>query len=179
VARRRGLIQAPRGARRLSSWGFGTGGVTVTSVSSTSNTIIGSGVALSTEDKATIVRTHGRLVLSITAAAAAEDACIGAFGVCLVSAQAFAAGAASIPDPQDDRHWDGWLLHQSYALMHRTATEDDVSDLLNTMSVNLDSKGMRIWGGNDTMVAILGNTEVGTGPSLQVMWDSRVLLKLG
>ncbi len=60
-------------------------------------------------EQETIVRTRGWLYIRPTILTATSDMS-GAFGLGIVSNQALAAGAASIPAPWTDASWDGWLV---------------------------------------------------------------------
>ena len=62
----------------------------------------------------TAVRTRGQFTVFPTAFGADLDY-IGAFGLGIVSDEAFVAGAASLPRPFDDDDWGGWLVHQYYS----------------------------------------------------------------
>ena len=61
----------------------------------------------------TIVRVRGLLSVGVQAFTA-DIEFQGAFGIGLVSDQAFAAGAASIPGPWTDPDWSGWLVWMAW-----------------------------------------------------------------
>ena len=180
MARRSVLThRGQRTAKRFTSWAFGTGGVTVQTISSTGKTILGSGLVLAAGmDVATIVRTRGYLFAGITGAGAALDSFHCAFGVAIVSTEAFVAGVASIPGPLTELDWNGWMVHQTFKVMQKTTISDDNFGPGTLYTSEVDSKAMRKFNDNETLVAVLEVVEVGTGPSMRVMWDSRILLKL-
>ncbi len=64
----------------------------------------------------TIVRTRGVVSVKPNAFTADVDI-IGALGMGLVSDQAFAAGATSIPAPYTDTEWGGWFVWIPFALL--------------------------------------------------------------
>ncbi len=64
--------------------------------------------------KPTIVRTRGAVTI-VPNSFAADLNFDGAFGIGVVSNQAFAAGIASIPEPFDEADWDGWMVWRSFA----------------------------------------------------------------
>ena len=180
MALRRGfsLSSRPRSAKRPVAWGAGPGSETQTQISTSSNNIIGSGVVLVDSNKATIVRIRGQLSIYLSAVGAALDVDLFAFGIGLVSDQAFAAGAASVPDPFDDSSWDGWMYHRFGSVASEAAAIASGVEGMRVFRDTVDSKAMRKWGANQTVIAVLSVTEVGTAPVIQVNFDSRMLIKL-
>ncbi len=173
-------IQSSRRKSRLTQWDLGPGGddlatLDVIAISSTTKVILGSGrTAL---DALTIVRTHGMLEMQLASISAAQDGFSWAAGICVVSTDAFIAGAASIPNPFDDLDWSGWMWHQMGAVHSPTATIADMgSDILKV--VMIDSKSQRIQKPNETVAFIFQAGETGTAV-LHVRAATRQLLKLG
>ncbi len=122
--------------------------------------------------KPTIVRTRG--VVSFKSTQAAADAeVIGAYGMAIVSDQAFAAGAASIPGPFTDADWDGWFLWGGIALSLQfvDATGVYVEDRL----LEVDSKAMRKVSDNETVVFMVESQAV----AFEFAAVFRELFKLG
>jgi len=120
--------------------------------------------------KATVVRTRGIFVVHPTALTG-DSTYGGAYGLGIVSDEAFAAGAASIPRPFDDDDWAGWLVHGYYG----GHFEFDIDG--NTFSpapMAIDSKAMRKVGPNETLVWV---AESQGGP-VQVRLQARVLMML-
>ncbi len=73
--------------------------------------------------------------------AAADEAPIGAFGMCVVTADALAAGAASVPGPLSDDESDVWFVHQ---YMFQDYELVSASGSLNMgVQYMIDSKAMR------------------------------------
>ena len=168
------------GPRRQTSWGAGTGGTTIGSLSATGKAVVGAGLALAVEDHATLVRTRGHLALQLAAATAAGDGFIGAFGVGIVTDEAFAAGIAAIPGPLTAPDWEGWFVHQLFALRSiniMAASNNAIQDASSILHYEIDSKAMRKFSQGQTMVAVVDVVELGTA-AMEVTWDSRALFKL-
>ncbi len=113
---------AARGQKRKSNW-VGPADQDIVAVASGASVIIASFEPdANAMQHPTLVRTRGDVQVrpqSFTA----DLAIGGAFGVCLVSDEAFAAGTASIPRPFDDADWGGWLVWQSFSYQLDFATE--------------------------------------------------------
>ena len=101
------------------------------------------------EPEATIVRTRGLLSVRSTSTGVDMDI-IGAFGMGLVSDEAFAAGAASVPGPWTQSNWEGWFVWIPVAFRFEVTT--DVGRLLSSVQMPIDSKAMRKFGAGQTMV---------------------------
>ena len=173
MARHRVLGRSLR-SRRQTSWGLGPGSESVTTVSSSANTIIGSGVALVTEPKSTLIRIRGELTIMLSAITSALDGFQYAAGICLVGGDAFTAGAGSLPDPQDDSIWP-WLWHSFGNVFEVTAALTG-NDLTFRRHV-IDSKAMRIVNSDQILCMMLSTTESGAATA-KVRFDSRTLDKL-
>jgi len=173
-------------ARRKSSWSSGpastaTGGVQTISASGVTPLGLGAGI---TADGVTLVRTRGELLLFLATASASTNGFYGAFGIGVVSDQAFAAGGASMPSPITNVDWEGWLYYRNLSIISGgiidgTAASED--SLVNPVSASLrlevDSKAMRKVGINETIFAVLDLVEIGTA-ALKVFFNSRMLFKL-
>ena len=83
------------GVRRKTSWNEGPGDINDrATVSATSVVIHGLGqVAL--QDGTTIIRLRGLISMTLTANASILDGFVGAYGICIVSEDAFAVGATA------------------------------------------------------------------------------------
>ena len=79
-----------------------------TTIAPATKLLVGS---LTTAGPVTVRRTFG-LVNWRSDQVAADESPMGAFGMCVVSEDAFAAGAASIPGPFSDASSELWLVHQ-------------------------------------------------------------------
>ncbi len=85
-------------------------------VATNASTIIGSfDAATSGLLKPTIVWTRGQVSIAPDVFSADVDI-VGAFGIGIVSDQAFAAGAGSIPRPFTQSDWDGWFVWRSFSM---------------------------------------------------------------
>ena len=178
MARPRGFIPRSPRSKRVTSWGFGPGDSALTSITATGQTVLGAGVALTLESKATVIRLRGQLDCYLIAAAAASDAFVCALGVGIVSNDAFQIGVTAMPEPIGDSSWPGWLYHHHFSLLQRTATEDNIFGGGTGYRLEVDSKAMRKIGQNEVLTAILDVVELGTGPAMEVAFNSRILLKL-
>jgi len=173
----RSLRQGPlsRTPRRATSWFKGPDGIISTTTSSVIQFATG---AIAIDDGLTLVRFRGELLISLVTATGVLDGFEGAFGVCIVSENAFAAGIASIPTPISDIAWDGWMVYQMFHVKAMTATfSNAVNAVTGSMRVELDSKAMRKFKSTDVLVAVTEVTEVGTA-QLTMQLQSRILVKL-
>ncbi len=182
--RGRSFTRAPR---RQSSWTAGPGGGTGaehTIGASSSSTSLWSTGLIPLEEGLTIVRIRGELLAFLTAATAALDGFVCGFGITLVSDEAFAAGAASIPSPIDDIDYDEWMYYTTFSLKASAiiaggAAEDHDSMLAVTAAkrIEIDNKAMRKFPVGKTMVALLEVQEIGTAV-VSADLDIRTLVKL-
>ncbi len=127
--------------------------------------------SLSFEEPLTIVRTRGMLSIELNSYAA-DLVIAGAFGMGVVSTEAFTAGIASVPEPFSDADWGGWFVWRSFA--HRYELITAASSLLATWSMEIDSKAMRKVQVNETLV-VVAESQVG---DFSVFDGTRHLLKL-
>ena len=98
-----------------------------------------------------------------------------AVGIGIVTNEAFAIGATAIPGPISEADWDGWMYHRFFDLHKGLA---DTTDGSSAIEFEVDSKAMRKWdGGAETLVGMVEAVEAGTA-SMDVFFDSRVLLKV-
>ena len=172
MARRRSF-SAP--ARRRTGWEEGPGGQAVVAVSTTSSLIIGSGVAALT-DGLTVVRSRGMINLVLNAASASMDGFGYAFGLCVVTSDAFAVGITAVPKPIDDSDWDGWFWHSfGFLFSHAALTSTGTGPFVE--NIEIDSKAMRKVGINDTVTLVGQFVEAGTAV-INIHADSRLLTKL-
>ena len=120
----------------------------------------------------TVVRVRGLAQFFMTAFGV-DRTIHGAYGLAVVSDEAFAAGAGSIPRPHDDDDWPGWLVHGYYSahLQFQSAT----SELVFPHQYVIDSKAMRKVGPNETLVWVV---EDNSSTSTQAVIQARVLIKL-
>ena len=122
--------------------------------------------------KPTVVRTRGEV--SVRPSSFAADTVIsGAMGVCVVSDEAFTAGAGSIPRPFDDAGWDGWFVWQSFVNRYEVLSADGVI-IPAAIAYQIDSKAMRKVSDNETIV-LMAESQLG---ALEVGMHLRLLMKL-
>jgi len=162
-------------------WELGPGGddiasLDVVQVTTSTTVLLGAGVT-PTGQNLTIIRTHGFLEFQLQAADAATTGFSMAAGIGIVSADAFAAGVGSVPDPFDDIGWPGWLWHQMGALHSPITIASQVSPSDNQVWT-IDSKAMRKLGLNE--VAFL-SCQVGesAAATMTVRGATRMLLAVG
>ena len=143
----------PRGKRRQTDW-IGSADQGLVAVASGASQIVQS-FAMDGSDlgaDATVVRTRGLLVVK-PQTGAADINIIGALGICIVTDQAFAAGAASILGPWTNKEWDGWFVWVPFALSLDVTT--DVGRLLISRQYEIDSKAMRKFDAGNTIVVLV------------------------
>ena len=162
------------GSRRKVSWTIGPEGqLAVITGSSVSIFPIGSQTVA---DDLTVVRTRGQLVLQLLTAAAGLDGFQWAFGMAVVTENAFGIGVTAVPDPLVDIAWDGWFVHETGWMVSEDSGPDPASPAV-TLRLVLDSKAMRKTHQTDVVIAVLGVTEVGTS-TMQASLATRLLFKL-
>ena len=120
--------------------------------------------------KATVVRVRG--IIQVIPTFGVDGDYAGAFGLGVVSDEAFVAGAGSIPRPFDDDDWSGWLVHGYYAGHVEFAS--GVGELMTNVSLEIDSKAMRKVGPGQTLVWMVESSE----GAVRVFLHARVLMKL-
>jgi len=163
----------PRIPRRLTGWEEGPGGSTLSTVSDSIATILGSGTAY-LQDGLTLVRLRGYFRMFLTTAGAAEGFHC-ALGAAIVSNDAFAVGVTAVPNPIADMDWDGWLYHRFFDVFSLSTLA--AGDNNNWVGFEVDSKAMRKVGVNDTLFMSLETVEIGTCVG-RMTFDSRQLVKL-
>ena len=170
----RGRLVLPRrsGTRRQTTW-VGPADQGYVAVASTTKVLIGSfDPSTAGLPKPTIVRTRGEVSVAVDVGVVVDTDIVGAFGICVISDQAVAAGAASVPGPFDQADWDGWFVWRSFGLRleHKSAVGiDKVSQ-----GYEVDSKGMRKVTDNETIVLVAESQSGAFDISMAV----RMLLKL-
>ena len=143
---RRGRVS--RGSQRKTEWiGFADQGMLA--VTGNTNQIVGN---LPFTDPATFVRARGLFSVGVQATSA-DKTILGAFGAAIVTDQAFAAGAASIPGPWTENDWGGWFVHQVFSLQFEFTTDIGWNIIQSTYVI--DSKAMRKIGDGETLVLMV------------------------
>ena len=164
-----------RAPRRIVDWGLGPA-VAVESFTVASTSIWTLGTTPS--QNLTVVRTRGIAHVILTAAAAIGDGFNGAFGIYMMTEDAFAAGDASALDPVDDANSDMWLWHHYFSVKAVTGT---ISDGVNAAScshrIEIDSKAMRKnFDPERVMVGVTQVVEQGTA-TMEIFAETRQLFK--
>ncbi len=154
------------GRKRVTTW-VGPADQDSVAVASGASVIIASFVPASNGMLApTIVRSRGEVAIRNSVVASDQDIG-GAFGICIVSDEAFAAGTASIPRPFDDSDWGGWFVWQSFKSQFELRDSTGASGLNETsLRYQVDSKAMRRVSDNETVVMMC---ESQTGALLAAM----------
>ena len=135
--------------RRMTEWSnFDTGGGTA--VAAAGATLL-SGLAF--ESPGTIVRTRGMISIHPTSPDV-NVSVAGAFGVGLVSAEAFAAGVASVPTPMTDADWGGWMVMEPFVYHIDGGSGSPTEQTIVSLQINVDSKAMRKVEPNSVMIFI-------------------------
>ena len=119
----------------------------------------------------TIVRTRGVVSVAPDVWNATEPI-VGAIGIGIVSDEALAAGAASIPGLWTDKNWGGWFVWEAYSFMTRFG--DATGGQIASVQIPIDSKAMRKVSANESVVVM--NESQGTAQTLA--WSFRMLVKL-
>ena len=122
-------------------------------------------------DKPTIVRTRG-VFGHRPGAFTADLSYQGAFGIGIVSGDAFAIGTTAIPGPFTDSDWGGWFVWRSFSYFLEFAS--GVGIMRGMEQLEIDSKAMRKIGPNEVMV-VMCESQAG---AFQVWDGTRHLLKL-
>ena len=171
---RSGYGSSRRGtARRLTSWGAGPGSQSSLGVSASSNSFLGAGLVITSDEEVTIVRIRGLFRVLLTAATAVGDGFFGAVGIGIVATSAFDAGISSVPTPVTEVSWEGWLWHSFFGV-HRSLGDGAPSE---STDLVIDSKAMRKQNSDEVLYAAVELTEEGTATA-DLYLDARVLDKL-
>ena len=119
----------------------------------------------------TIVRVRGQLSVKPNISTADQDI-VGAYGIGIVSDQAFAAGATSLSGPWSDSDWGGWLVWMPISM--RYEFQDGTGALITSVSQVIDSKAMRKVQMNETLVVMIESQAI----AFDVADPFRLLVKL-
>ena len=167
MARPRTVQRTSRRGGRLSEW-IGVADQAFSNVASGGATLISSFTPLET---LTVIRNRG--VISIQPQAVTADLdIVGAFGMGIVSVEAFNAGVASMPEPFSDAQWSGWMVWQAFAF--RFELLDTTGANFVPWTMELDSKAMRKMGPHEVLIAI-AESQVG---AYSIAAPMRTLVKL-
>ena len=178
MARGRGFQRPHRSPRRRTAWSVGPNAI-LQSAASAPSQLFTNGVALSASDNVTIGRLRGEAMVYLSAGSTAISGYDGAFGIGIVSAEAFAAGAASCPDANVDADDDIWLYHQFFHVKITDATAGDLGQnaVSKVQRFTVDSKAMRKVNADQVIFGSFGAIEVGAA-TVNFDFDSRLLFLL-
>ena len=150
MARGRGFPRVRGGAKRRTDW-IGPADQGFVSVASAGATLL-SNVQFSTSS--TIVRVRGHIAIRPAVYSADVDI-IGAYGIGIVSAEAFTVGITAVPEPFSDGDWGGWFVYETFSM--RVEFRSDTGVLAgdqSTLSIPIDSKAMRKVESNEALVVV-------------------------
>jgi len=171
----------PISTRRLTEWDEGPGGVTVTDLTTTVPSFVGS-VIVASLPGVTIIRIRGELMVHLRLVTAANDGCRGAFGIGIASAAAVAVGIGSVPTPITEQGADSWMYWKAFSLalpQIGTGASTGLASLETvSMRVEVDSKAMRKLPQDLNLYAAVELGEITGTIACQVSFDSRILGKL-
>ncbi len=155
----------PSKGKRLTEW-LSIVSLADLSVGATTQLIVASfsAASLATIFPFTIIRVRGIVTVRV---AAASTQSFGALGLAVVTEQARAAGAASLPGPMTNSSGEQWLMYQ--ALMSNTGT---VLDSRHMFVYEIDSKAMRKVEDNEAIVLMVEN---GGSATFRVAVNLRIL----
>ena len=126
---------------------------------------------------ATVLRTRGTLVISPSAAVVALDSVKITVGIGVVSSDAFAAGAGSIPDPDDEPEFP-WLFWRSDGFFYAESSfSNGVASRTGAMRYDVDSKAMRKMKPGEALAWVVQYVDIVGAPPMKVkIATTRVLI---
>jgi len=123
----------------------------------------------------TIMRMIGEYIIGPSAAVAAGDGVVISVGIGVFSADAVAAGAASLPDPNDEPEYP-WLYRLSHALFFPAVVTEPQSGQ-SYVRHGFDVKSMRKVKPQEALVAVVQYANFSGNPPIEfVMAPTRVLI---
>jgi len=168
-ATRTGVVRS--GSRRATQW-LGSANDTDVTLLAAASVVLDQSFAFG--EPATIVRTRGVLSVASDQTIASEFP-FGAVGMAVVTDQAFAAGAGSIPAPYTESDADTFFLWEPFAagMIFKTGVGIDTTPWT---QIPFDSKAMRKVDDNSTAVVMIENASATDG--LQFIITFRMLVML-
>ena len=167
MARRQQSFPVSRRSARLTTW-VGPALQSFVSVTTGGATLVGS---FQQDQPFTVMRTRGQMTVRSTTVGA-DLSIVGAFGIGIVSQEAFDAGVVSMPEPFTDADWGGWMVHELFAFDFEFADVTGVN--FNPWSRVIDSKAMRKVSANEVLVQIAESF----GGAFEIGVPTRMLIKL-
>jgi len=123
--------------------------------------------------KPTVVRTRGNVSIRQGTGIIVDTEIVGAFGLAVVSDQAFTIGITAIPGPFNDSGWDGWFVWGSFSIAYEAVGTSETL-LMTDRQFEVDSKAMRKVTENETIVLVAESQ----GVALRASMPLRMLMKL-
>jgi len=124
----------------------------------------------------TILRCRGYVQAAMDATKQVDDTIGLAFGLCIASTEAVAAGAASVPDPFDEVEYP-WLWWGSMFLRSSTTTTEGNAWGTTAQRLEVDTKAMRRFKPEQSLVWVVQSATVSGAPATDVtMGFTRVLI---
>jgi len=172
----RGGLPAPK--RQIGNDGFGSTAVVTMGASLTGSALAAAGFIL-TVPAATLVRTRGILGAAVTISGANNNIITGVFGLMIVSAEAFLAGAASVSTPLDDIE-RAWVVWQPFSVYADGTTLGESSGRAAFDVQHIDSRGMRKMKLDDTLAPVVEcrQNDATINTVVEVTFDLRFQFKL-
>ena len=159
--------------RRNVGWDRGPREAAV-SLTASGNRVLGTG-SQALSQGLTLLRTRGEFMAFLSVGTSALDGFNGAFGICVVSENAFGVGVTAMPTPLTDASWNGWLYHHFFNV--KVPGAGLIGDRDASVRFTIDSKAMRKVKQTDVIAGVLEVVEVGTA-TLNVFVDTRLLTQL-
>jgi len=110
------------------------------------------GQSVGTDEQSTVIRLRGQIRVSGIPNAAADNDVIG-LGIIVVSDAAFGVGGLSVPGPIADPDAP-WIWHQYVPIDVVSETVAKDTSLGALVTVEVDSKAMRRFGANETLIIV-------------------------
>ena len=171
MATRRRFTSARRGSYRPPTDWSSVSNAGLTNIAATTKILVASFQVVGSSH--TVKRTRGLIHWKSDQLTASEYT-IGAFGMCVVSEDAFAAGVASIPGPFSDASSDLWMVHQ-YVVSDMIFGTAVGFDSMGGRSYEIDSKAMRKVSEEERLVVVFEN---GAADAAQFGFAIRLLTSL-
>ena len=140
-----------------------------------SGTSVGGSLAFT--ESSTVLRLIGEYGFFCTSAPTALDAAHLSFGIAVVSSDAVAAGAGSLPDPRDEAEYP-WLFWAEHLFRAQSSTFADTgSDGIMMLRRHIDIRSMRKIKPRETLVWVYQYLDGGGAPPLTLFNENtRVLI---
>ena len=130
-----------------------------TALAAATAAIVGS---FGTSEPGTIIRSRGALSV-VTDQVAQSERAFGAWGICLVTNQAFAIGISAIPTPVTDPESDLWFAYGEWFCPVATGTGSPVEVNNVSQTFEIDSKAMRKLTADQTAAVVIENASSSHG----------------